>query len=79
MKKMKQTELNPPHIEPNLKLSKRRLQKVKKEFQQNEQFRRVYTANEKTGRLNQTLVCNICDAPFKKLCNMKDHVRMHQG
>lgn len=77
MKKLMQGDQIPPHIDSNLKLSRRRLQKVKKEFQQNEQFRRVYTANEKTGRLNQTLVCNICDAPFKKLCNMKDHVRMH--
>lgn len=36
-------------------------------------------ANEKTGRLNQTLVCTLCSAPFKKLCNMKDHLRMHKG
>jgi len=24
-------------------------------------------------------VCTICDANFKKLCNMKDHLRMHKG
>ena len=77
MKTVMQKDLLPPHIEPNLKLSRRRLQKVKKEYAQNDKFRRVYQANETTGRLNQTLVCNICDASFKKLCNMKDHLRMH--
>jgi uncharacterized Zn-finger protein len=49
------------------------------EHRRNDGFRRVYMANEKTGRLNQTLVCTLCSAPFKKLCNMKDHLRMHKG
>ena len=72
-------DLPPQVVQGNLKLSRKRLDKVMNEHKRNEGFRREYRANEITGRLNQTLVCNLCQAPFKKLCNMKDHLRMHKG
>ena len=43
----------PPQIaQGNLKLSRKRLDKVMNEHRRNDGFRRVYQANEKTGRLN---------------------------
>ena len=38
-----------------------------------------YKMNEKTQRLNQILECNICHMSFPKLCNLRDHLRIHRG
>lgn len=38
-----------------------------------------YKMNDKTQRLNQILECNICHMSFPKLCNLRDHLRIHRG
>lgn len=38
-----------------------------------------YKMNDKTQRLNQILECNICRMSFPKLCNLRDHLRIHRG
>ncbi len=81
----KEEELPPPRVSPqrippeDLKLSGRRLDKMLNETKSNKGFHRVYCLNEKTGKLNQTLVCTTCNSPFKKKCNMLDHLRTHMG
>jgi uncharacterized Zn-finger protein len=38
-----------------------------------------YKMNDKTQRLNQILECTICHMTFPKLCNLRDHLRIHRG
>jgi len=33
--------------------------------------------NRDTNRMNQILHCKQCKLKFTKLCNMKDHIRIH--
>ena len=37
----------------------------------------VKKCNKDTNRMNQVLHCKKCNLKFPKLCNMKDHLRIH--
>lgn len=38
----------------------------------------IHRMNTKTKRLNQILQCKLCPMKFPKLCNLRDHVRIHK-
>lgn len=38
----------------------------------------IHRMNAKTKRLNQILQCKLCPMKFPKLCNLRDHVRIHK-
>lgn len=38
----------------------------------------VFRVNERTQRLNQILQCKHCSLKFPKLCNLRDHLRIHK-
>ena len=42
-------------------------------------FKKVLYVNDKTGRVNRKLTCNICSRPFMKRCNARDHIMAHKG
>ena len=42
-------------------------------------YRSIKIVNQKTKRLNQLLICNLCSYQQRRLSSMKDHVRVHTG
>ena len=42
-------------------------------------YRVIKFFNSDSGRLRQELECLICHKIFSKLCNIKDHLRLHMG
>jgi uncharacterized Zn-finger protein len=38
----------------------------------------IHKYNPETKRMNQILQCKHCPLKFPKLCNLRDHVRIHQ-
>ena len=37
----------------------------------------IHRINPKTNRMNQILSCKTCGLTFPKLCNLRDHIRIH--
>ena len=38
----------------------------------------IHRFNQSTNRMNQVLQCKFCPLKFPKLCNLKDHMRIHK-
>mmetsp|Transcript_4008 Transcript_4008/g.6784 ORF Transcript_4008/g.6784 Transcript_4008/m.6784 type:complete len:92 (-) Transcript_4008:97-372(-) len=43
------------------------------------EFYRIRKMNRQTKRMNQTLKCKYCLMEFPKLCNLRDHLRIHRN
>jgi hypothetical protein len=57
---------------------------IDQDFKENEKIKDmgeywlIHKLNPVTKRLNQMLMCKSCPLKFPKLCNLRDHLRIHK-